>query len=52
MVRLLIVGATGTLGQEVARACAEEGHQVFALVRAATRNTKAELIAKLEAFGI
>lgn len=52
MVRVLMVGATGTIGQEVARACAGLGHEVFALVRADSKSAKSALIAELSAAGI
>ncbi|KAK9841364.1 hypothetical protein WJX74_004558 [Apatococcus lobatus] len=52
MVRILVVGATGNIGREVAKACAEEGHLVFALVRAATRVSKVALVEELSAAGI
>jgi uncharacterized protein YbjT (DUF2867 family) len=37
MGRTLIVGATGHLGREMVKACRQQGHEVHALVRPATR---------------
>src|SRR5436190_250674 len=42
MARILIVGATGHLGQELVRACQQQGSEVHALVRPATRRDPAK----------
>src|SRR6266496_6783933 len=43
MARMLIVGATGHLGQELVKACRQQGHEVHALVRPATRRDPARM---------
>jgi uncharacterized protein YbjT (DUF2867 family) len=50
MARTLIVGATGHLGQEVAKAAHRQGHEVHVLVRPATRKDPARMKA-LEGLG-
>lgn len=50
MARTLIVGATGHLGQELVKACQQQGHAVHALVRPATRRDSAKM-KPLEAAG-
>jgi uncharacterized protein YbjT (DUF2867 family) len=43
MARTLIVGATGHLGQELVKACRQQGHEVHVLVRTATRKDPARM---------
>jgi uncharacterized protein YbjT (DUF2867 family) len=43
MARILVVGATGHLGREMVKACAQQGHEAHALVRPATRKDPAKM---------
>ena len=49
MARILIVGATGHLGQELVKACRQQNADVHALVRPATRRDAARMKALQEA---
>jgi uncharacterized protein YbjT (DUF2867 family) len=50
MARILIVGATGDLGQELVKACKKQGNEVHALVRSGTRRDPTKM-KPLEAAG-
>lgn len=52
MVRTLVVGSTGVIGLPLTLALTREGHEVFAIVRKASRQGKKAVVAQLEAAGV
>ena len=52
MVKVLIVGATGFLGNLIAHQAVKEGHQVTALVRADTQSAKKKMVGDLVGAGV
>ena len=52
MVKVLIVGATGFLGKQIAMQAAKAGHQVTALVSQDSLAKKKQIVAELKAAGI
>ena len=52
MVKVLIVGATGFLGNQIAKQAAKAGHQVTALVSQDSQNKKKEIVDDLKGAGI
>ena len=52
MVKVLIVGATGYLGNLIAHQAVKEGHQVLALIRADTQTAKKQMVGDLVGAGV
>lgn len=52
MVKVLIVGATGFLGNMIAKEAVKLGHQVTALVSEASQSNKKDIVDGLKAVGV
>lgn len=52
MVKVLIVGATGFLGNMIAKEAVKLGHQVTALVSEASQSNKKDIVDSLKALGV